>query len=289
VIILFDYDKSLEHIAEMTAWVEIVKKDTSWHKETLDSYSELDQFYAGYFSDVTGDEFARATQRIIDGPPLRILDVGPGRGETSLYLADHGHEVFPVEPSLVSCEVIEHAGLRFGKNLLIYNCSAEHLEVPDAQFDVVVFNRSLHHCDDPVKALKNMHRYLRPAGKLFVISEPMLPFYKNAARLLETMNKDPDEYGHYGGNEHLYHFAEYISMIKQGGFRNLRWDPVSRYHSKDLLARSLVNDPRHSRLRKNMKYLYLNLVYSLGRSGLKPLLAILRQLSLLQMTFTATK
>ncbi len=289
MIIRFDYDKSPEHIAEMAACAEIVKKETCWHKDTLDSYSELDQFYAGYFSDVNGIEFARATQCIIDGPPLRILDVGAGRGETSLYLANHGHEVFPVEPSLEFCEVIEHVGLRFGKNLVIYNCSAEHLEVPDAQFDVVVFNISLHHCDDPVRALKNMHRYLRPAGKLFVISEPMLPFYKNAARVLERMNEDPDEFGHYGGNEHNYHFAEYISMIKQAGFRNLQWNPVSRYGSKNLLAQCLTNDSRRSRLRKNIKYLYLNLVYSLQRSGFKPLLAILQQLSLLQMTFTATK
>jgi hypothetical protein len=103
------------------------------------------------------------------------------------------------------------------------------------------------------------------------------------------MNKNPDEFGHYGGNEHNYHFAEYISMIEQAGFRNLRWDLVSRYRSKDLLAKSLANDPRHSRLRKNIKYLYLNLVYSLDKSGFKPLLAILQKLSLLQMTFTATK
>lgn len=289
MIVRFEYDKTPEHAKEIVACAKMIATDRVWHKETLDAYAALDQFYKGYFSVPIGNEFAQAMQLISDGPPLRILDVGAGRGETSLYLINHGHQVFPVEPSYEFCQVVDYMGRRFGKDLTIYNCSAEDLDITEDQFDVVFFNASLHHCDDPTKALRNVYRFLRPGGKLLLVNEPMLPFFKTQEQFLRGLALAPDESGDYGGNEHSYHYSEYMSMVKKAGYRDVRAEIAARYRSKSALAASMSADRRPPGLRKKIKELYLNLVHLSNRPLLKPLLAALERLSLVQLNFSATK
>jgi SAM-dependent methyltransferase len=283
------YEQTEAHAREMAACAEMVDADKCWHKETLDSYAALNEFYKGYFSGATGKEFVRATKAINDGSPIRILDFGAGRGETSLYLADHGHTVFPVEPSYEFCQVIDHMSCRFGKNLTIYNSSAEHLDISGVEFDIAIFNVSLHHCDDPLMALKNAYRLLRSGGTLLLVSEPMLPFFKSHEGMQRDLASAPEEFGHYGGNEHSYHHAEYVSMMRQAGFRNIKSEIVARYRSKDALKSSMAADHRPPGVRKQLKYAYLNTTYLLERAKLKPLLHLMKVLSLVQLTFSASK
>lgn len=273
----------------MAACAEMVRSDTGWHKETLEAYEQLRQYYGPYMSAAIGKEFVRAVQPLLNGAPLRILDVGAGRGETSLYLADHGHQVFPVEPSYEFCEVIEHLSRRFSKNMTIYNSTAEHLATPGDVFDVVIFNVSLHHCDDPSAALKNVSRYLRPGGKLLLISEPMLPFFKTHASVQQDQVTRGHELGDYGGNEHSYRYSEYVGMLEQAGFRNITSEVVARYRSKEVIRQAMQVDRRPPGFRKKLKSFYLNLIYQVQRPLLKPLLAIMKHLSLVQLTFSATK
>jgi ubiquinone/menaquinone biosynthesis C-methylase UbiE len=289
MILRIAYEKTKEHESEMAACAEMVKTEKCWHTDVLNSYATLDQFYKGYFSCAIGKEFARATRTINDGPPLSILDIGAGRGETSLYLANHGHRVTPVEPSYEFCEVIDHIGRRFGKDLTIYNSSAEHLDIPGEQFDVIVFNVSLHHCDDPALSLINAYRLLRPGGQLLLVNEPMLPFFKSHARMQRELAAAPDEFGHYGGNEHSYHCAEYRAMIRQAGFRNLQSELVARYLSKEVIAQAMQADHRPRGIRRTVKKLYLHLVHSLEAARLEPILFVMKQLSLVQLTFSADK
>jgi ubiquinone/menaquinone biosynthesis C-methylase UbiE len=289
MIVHFDYEKTAQHAREMVACAEMVKTETCWHVETLDSYARLDEFYKGYFSGVVGSEFARATKAMNDGPPLRVLDMGAGRGETSLYLANHGHQVFPVEPSLDFCEVIEHVGARFGIELTMYNCSAEHLDIAGEQFDVVIFNASLHHCDDPLAALKNAHRLLRPGGKVMVLNEVFLRFYKTHAKWQQELESEPDEFGHYGGNEHSYYYSEYVSMIRQAGFTNVNSEVVARLRSREVIAQALASDPHRSKLRKLAKSWYSHFICFLVWARLKPVVWAIQQTSIVQSSFVGSR
>jgi len=255
----------------------------------LDAHTALDQYYEHYFSVPLGKEFVQILQAFNSGPSLRILDVGAGRGETSLYLANHGHHVFPVEPSYDFCQIIEHMARRFDKYLTIYNTTAEHLDIPGEQFDLVIFNASLHHCDAPAKALRNMYDLLRPEGQLLVINEPMLPFFRTQDGYLKHLASAPEESGDYGGNEHNYHCTEYLSMMKKAGFRNVRTEVAMQYRSKPAIAQSIKVDRRPPGLRKNIKKLYMFSIYFLCRPVFRPLLVILTRLSLVQLSFSATK
>jgi SAM-dependent methyltransferase len=289
MIIRFDYDKSQEHAREMAACAEIVVTETALHKDSLNAHEALDQYYKNYFSLPIGNEFSYALGTFNSGPSLRVLDVGAGRGETSLYLANHGHQVFPIEPSIEFCEVIDYVGRRFNYDLRIYNCSSENLDIPGEQFDLAIFNASLHHCDNPTLALRNLCGLLRHGGTLLLINEPILPFFKTHRRYLEELALSPDESGDYGGNEHNYHCTEYLSMLKKAGFRNVRMEVARRYQSKPAIAQSIEVDRRPPGLRKNIKKLYMFSIYILCRPMFRPLLVILMRLSLVQVTFSATK
>jgi SAM-dependent methyltransferase len=72
-----------------------------------------------------------------------------------------------VEPSFECCQIIDGLSNKFNSNILVYQCSGEDMnQIDDSDFDLCIFNSSLHHCYDPVKAIKNCHSLLKEKGQL---------------------------------------------------------------------------------------------------------------------------
>lgn len=86
------------------------------------------------------------------------------------------------------------------------------------KFDIVHFHSSLHHCDDPVSALKNAKALLKSGGRIYLVCEPTLHVFRSRGRFARMLTKDPKRVGHYGGNEHTYRVREYTKMLRQAGF-----------------------------------------------------------------------
>jgi len=88
----------------------------------------------------------------------RVLGVGCGDGALVRYLRHGGWDAFGVDPGWAGGGAPEYcvAGL------------AELDRAQPAAFDIAVSNFSLEHCDDPVRALGEWSRRLRPGGWLFV-------------------------------------------------------------------------------------------------------------------------
>lgn len=124
----------------------------------------------------------RATyQRLIDAasvqPGQRVLDVGCGTGYLARLLAravGPGGEVVGIDPSI---EMVEYAARKaVGDSHLRFQVgTAESLDLPADQFDVVMTSLMLHHLPEDLRvaALREMYRVLRPGGTLLVAEAQM--------------------------------------------------------------------------------------------------------------------
>jgi SAM-dependent methyltransferase len=92
----------------------------------------------------------------------RVLDVGCGRGVLLGALADRGFEVHGVELSATAARGADpRARIRVAPSLA-------DARYPDAHFDQVVLWHVLEHLIDPRGTLEEVHRILRPGGRLIV-------------------------------------------------------------------------------------------------------------------------
>ncbi len=255
----------------------------------LEKYPSREDLVSGFLAEPAGQQYADAIRSLPAGQ--RILDIGVGFGNSSLFLAAQGYAVAAVEPSEGMCEIIEKRAQKYDLELDIYSVTGESLDrLPVADFDACAFNASFHHCDDPMAALRNCHRLLRPGGKMFLLNEPVLQLYKSKAKFYRQLRENPEEMGHYGGNEHIYYHHEYLRMLKDAGFRNVRCPMSPRYSNPNTYLNILKlqhANPRKIALRR-MYYGGVHFLTKLGPLGW-PTLAAMRRLSLLQSYYLAEK
>ena len=103
-------------------------------------------------------------------PGKRVLDIACGTGLVSFAAAravGPDGQVLGVD---LSGRMVSSAERR-AKQMNLSNCSfarmdAENLDLPDASFDVVLCALGLMYMPDPERALREMRRVLRPAGRI---------------------------------------------------------------------------------------------------------------------------
>ncbi len=103
----------------------------------------------------------------------RVLDVAAGAGEGSMSAARRVGPTGHVLATDISSNILEFAA-RMAKdagldNLATQVMDGEHLDVPDASFDVVISRVGLIYFPDQQKALKEMLRVLKPGGRVAAI------------------------------------------------------------------------------------------------------------------------
>jgi SAM-dependent methyltransferase len=101
-----------------------------------------------------------------------------------------------------------------------FNIERDRFPFPDAAFDVVTFCEIIEHLQtDPLAALGEIHRVLRPAGVL-AVTTPNVARLENAARLVAGENiYDPySGYGAYGRHNREYTLTELQRLLEHAGF-----------------------------------------------------------------------
>lgn len=99
----------------------------------------------------------------------QLLDAGCGAGHTALTFAPHVGQVVALD---LSASMLEQgrklADERGITNIEFRKGDVESLPYPDASFDVVTSRYSAHHWPNPLTALREFRRVLRPNGRLLI-------------------------------------------------------------------------------------------------------------------------
>ncbi len=225
------------------------------------------------------------------------MDIGFGCGETSLYLASHGHTVHAIEPSPLHCEILQASAKKYGLDSLIktYQGPAENFDqIKEENFDLCLFNASLHNCDDPLGVLRICKQKLKKQGRVLALNEPILKFYRTKKWYHKTLQEDPVSLGHYGGNEHIYYHHEYVDMLKKANLI-----VKDRFHIRHFYPRAVIKHNIDATVNGHytypdkklwLKFTILLIVKSLLSNNItkKITISLGRRLSLFAFTFEGT-
>lgn len=136
--------------------------------------------------DVVLDRTLEFLRRVLPATPLRMLEVGCGRGDLARRLVAEGFEVTALDTSPEAVRLAQAAGAPA--------VEADFLDFADAPYDVVLFTRSLHHMRSLPAAVARAAEMLRPDGWLIadefgrerVNRETAAWFYDNRELLATT-------------------------------------------------------------------------------------------------------
>jgi arsenite methyltransferase len=125
---------------------------------------QWDDLRTGYFGEaVRQAAIAKAYLR----PEMVVADVGSGTGFVAAGLAPLVSHVHVVDGSAAMLEVARRNLVPFS-NTEYHHADGASLPLPDGSVDAVFANMVLHHCPDPLAAIREMVRVLRPGGRLVI-------------------------------------------------------------------------------------------------------------------------
>ncbi|HPG00937.1 MAG TPA: class I SAM-dependent methyltransferase [Kiritimatiellia bacterium] len=147
------------------------------------------------FEAPTAPENKLILRRMGDLRGRRLLDVGAGLGESSVYFALQGAEVTATDISPGMVDFAKRLAQHHGTSISGVVCPAEQLAVPDASFDLVYVANSIHHMPDKDRFFREVSRVLKPGGRFFswdpVAYNPIINVYRRMATEVRTENEAP--------------------------------------------------------------------------------------------------
>ena len=102
-------------------------------------------------------------------PAGDVLEVAPGPGFLSIELARRGLHVRAVDISKTFVEIVQRNAAADNVTVAVQQGNASALPFPDACVDFVVCRAAFKNFTEPVKAMAEMRRVLRPGGTALLI------------------------------------------------------------------------------------------------------------------------
>lgn len=162
-----------------------------------------------------------------------IVEIGSGPG----FVTEKILQSFPnVQITLVEREplFVDYSGKYLSEagyeNFDIINKSIMNTELPDNKFDIAIIRLLLEHLPDPVNAVKEVYRILKPGGKAIFVDNDFEMHIMTYPRIPELR----DLYEAYcssryaeGGNPKIGRELPYI--LKKGGFSNIYFESINAH------------------------------------------------------------
>jgi len=130
----------------------------------------MEGFVASWYAKITKGE-ARAYRACADSvasravPGGEVLEIAPGPGYLAIELAKQGYRVSGIDISHSFVRIASENARAAGLDIAFRHGNASELPYADESFDFVVCRAAFKNFSDPVGALDEIHRVLRPGGK----------------------------------------------------------------------------------------------------------------------------
>jgi len=125
----------------------------------------------------------------------KLLDIGAGLGESSVYFALQGASVTTVDISPMMVETALELGRKHGVTLEGIVSGAEDLNLPPAAYDLIYIANTIHHVQDRASLFEQMSRALKPGGVFFsydpLAYNPVINVYRRMATGVRTPDESP--------------------------------------------------------------------------------------------------
>jgi 2-polyprenyl-6-hydroxyphenyl methylase/3-demethylubiquinone-9 3-methyltransferase len=182
--------------------------ETYW-SEGRRTFSGSNQRYAPNFRRWMADELG-------DVPPdAPILEVGCGDASFTADLAGRSSRVTAIDIS--SGQIAENAR-RFPAIRFVQHDVSERFPFGDSAFEVLWCSELLEHLFDPVFALREMHRVLRPGGSLLVT----VPYHGPLKNILIALFKWDEHFAPENPHIRFYSKRTLARIVRAAGFESLR-------------------------------------------------------------------
>jgi SAM-dependent methyltransferase len=160
----------------------------SEHYRTLPSVPRTDPQAAEWL--VRRETYHHLLQRVLasSSQPMHVLDVGAGTGWLSHRLASLGQRVVAVDALDDEADGLG-AWRHYGVPFVVVQADFDALPFVPKQFDLVVFNGSLHYAPDAAATLARARRMLAGGGALVVMDSPMFHRDRDGAAMVDEKHR----------------------------------------------------------------------------------------------------
>ncbi|WP_332897303.1 methyltransferase domain-containing protein [Haladaptatus sp. CMSO5] len=158
----------------------------------------------------------------------RVLDVGCGTGFATEGLLQYTDDVHGLDQSI---HQLEKAWAKLGKHETVkfYRGDAERLPFRDGQFDKVWSSGSIEYWPEPVKALREIRRVVKPGNKVLIVG-PNHPRNFVMGKLADAMMLFYDE-------------AEADRMFAEAGFVDIEHTLMGPQYSPEIAIVTVARAP----------------------------------------------
>jgi SAM-dependent methyltransferase len=140
--------------------------------ELMDTLEDAEAYDAMDFGEADLRFAEDALALVARSPRVRALDLGTGTARIPILMAERRPSLTIVAADLaremLRVAARNVAAAAMGDRIELVELDAKNVRVPDARFDLVMSNSTIHHIPDPAVAFREIARVVRPGGAVIV-------------------------------------------------------------------------------------------------------------------------